>query len=304
MTSAVSIRDLSYRYGRMPALEGASLEVLPGSLHALLGRNGAGKSTLIGCLTGLLRAREGSVEVFGKRLPGEAAAALADVGVAFETAAFFGELTGAANLQAFALLKRLAPGEADAMLERLGISAEAGSRAVAGYSMGMRQRLSLARAFLGRPRLVILDEPFNALDPDGVVEVRRLIRERRDRDGTAFLISSHNLLEMERLADRVAILRGGKVVRDGPLDELIRGAGAHVRFEVGDAPRARSLLGALALPATGVEGRESVDVRVARVEVPELVSRLVAAGVAIYEVREVVPTLEDVFREIGKEAAA
>jgi ABC-2 type transport system ATP-binding protein len=163
----------------------------------------------------------------------------------------------------------------------------------------MRQRLSLARAFLGRPRLFVLDEPFNALDPDAGVEVRRLVAERRARDGAAFLVSSHDLLEMERLADRVAILRAGRVVRDEPLASLVRSAGAHYRLDVGDAARAREVLGALATPSSEVEG--ALDVRAGREGVPALVKRLVEAGVAIHEVREVVPTLEDVFRAIAAE---
>ncbi|HVY62738.1 MAG TPA: ABC transporter ATP-binding protein [Planctomycetota bacterium] len=304
MTSpAIAVRELRYRYGRTQALDGATLEVPAGALHALLGRNGAGKSTLIGCLTGLLRARDGSVHILGRPVPREAAAALAEVGVAFEVGAFYGELSGRANARAFARLKGLAAAEADAALERLGIAGPAAERPVSTYSMGMRQRLSLARALLGRPRLVILDEPFNALDPDGVVEVRRLIRERRDRDGTAFLVSSHNLLEMERLAERVSILREGRVVRDGPLEALIRGAGGHYRLEVGDPARARALVTEAAVPFAGAGN--ALEVRIAREAVPDLVRRLAAEGVAIYEVREVVPTLEDVFRELaGPRAAA
>src|SRR4051812_43174611 len=150
MTSAIAVRGLRYRYGRTQALDGATLDVLPASLHALLGRNGAGKSTLIGCLTGLLRAREGSIEILGRAMPREATAALAEVGVAFEVGAFFGELSGRTNVRAFSKLKGLGDAEADAMLERLEIGAEAAARPVSGYSMGMRQRLSLARAFLGR----------------------------------------------------------------------------------------------------------------------------------------------------------
>src|SRR5439155_23890133 len=135
------------------------------------------------------------------------------------------------------------------------------------------------------------------------VKVRRLTRERRDRDGTAFLISSHNLLEMERLADRVAILKAGRVLCEEALDALVRRAGARYRFDVSDPGRARAAIGeALAPPAEAAAVNGTVEVRAGRAEVPALVERLVRAGVAIYEVREVVPTLEDVFREIARDS--
>ncbi|MCK9517021.1 MAG: ABC transporter ATP-binding protein [Ottowia sp.] len=215
-------------YGRQRAVDGVSLDLAPGQTTVLVGHNGAGKSTVIKLILGLIRADAGRVEVLGEDASSRAAARQRrHVGYLPETAALHPALTGAETLDFYARLKGLDPGGNAALLTRVGI-ADAARRRVGGYSKGMRQRLALAQAILGQPRLLLLDEPTTGLDPASRLLFYDIVAQLRDA-GAAILLSTHALAELERHADRVIVLQKGRKIADGTLGDLRASAALPVR---------------------------------------------------------------------------
>jgi ABC-2 type transport system ATP-binding protein len=275
--AALSVRGLTKRYGNTDALNSVDLEVAEGELCGLLGPNGAGKSTLAKIACGLVRPTSGAASVCGSR-PGTRAAN-ASIGYLAELFRFPEWLTAD---EVLALHQRLADSnggkdERARLLDEVGLGSESGRR-VSTMSKGMQQRLGLAQALIGSPRLLLLDEPTSALDPAGRRHVRALLAGLRQR-GVAVLLNSHLLGEVELICDRVAILFRGEVVAEGAPAELTRAAGIEVET------------------ASGV--RSFPDVK--REGVPDLVGQLVAEGERIYSVREVSSTLEDFYIETVSE---
>lgn len=219
---ALELRDLHYRYGRVDAVRGVSLRLEPGDCYGFLGHNGAGKTTVMRLALGLLQPRAGSVHVLGHDARQQPRFARAAVGALIERPGFHPHATARQNLVWLARLqgmpRRLAAAESSHVLEQLGL-ADAAGRRVGGFSMGMRQRLGVAAALLGRPRLLLLDEPGNGLDPEGIADLRRLLRHLAD-DGVTVLLSSHQLLELDGLCNRIGVLRDGAIVAEGDLDSL------------------------------------------------------------------------------------
>src|SRR6476661_8866233 len=223
MTSpAIETHGLGKAFGSRTALAGVDLTVPRGCAFGFLGANGAGKTTLIRLLLGLAQPTSGHMRVLGHDLPGERAAALARVGAIIEEPRFHPHLSGRENLHIHAAARdRTAHGRIDGALERVGLGARGDNR-VKGYSLGMRQRLGVARCLLTDPELLILDEPLNGLDPAGILEFRGLIRELV-AEGRTVLLSSHLLDEVEKTCDIVAIVDQGKVVAQGTIHELVNG---------------------------------------------------------------------------------
>jgi ABC-2 type transport system ATP-binding protein len=271
--AALCCESLAKRYGPTTALGGVDLEVAPGELLGLLGPNGAGKSTLTKIACGLVRASGGHAEVEGT--PAGSAEARAAIGYLAELFRFPDWLTADELL---ALHQELAAsaggdGERGELLELVGLGEARGTK-VAAMSKGMQQRLGIAQALVGSPRLLMLDEPTSALDPVGRRVVRDLLRELRGR-GIAVVLSSHLLSEVELVCDRVAILVGGRIVAQGTPAELAQPRG--VEIETADGVRA--------FP----------DAR--REEVPGIVADVVAGGGRVYGVRLLASTLEDAYLE-------
>jgi len=219
--SAVRTRALTKRYGAVLAVDGIDLDVREGDVYGFLGANGSGKTTTVRMLLGLVLATSGDIEVLGSPMPRSAGAVLPRVGTLVEGPASYGHLTGRANLRLFdSMGPATSPGSrrrrkqrVDDVLERVGLGV-AGDRRVRGYSLGMRQRLGLAGALLREPELLVLDEPTNGLDPQGIHEMRRLLLEL-NAQGTTILLSSHLLAEVEQMCTRVGVLdRGRLVVQD------------------------------------------------------------------------------------------
>jgi ABC-2 type transport system ATP-binding protein len=279
VSAAFDCRELSKRYGGTVALAGVDLEVQPGELVGLLGPNGAGKSTLVKIACGLVRASAGDARVAGE--PAGSAAARATIGYLAELFRF-PEWLRADEL--LTLHQRLAgseggPGERRELLELVGL-ADATDTKVGAMSKGMQQRLGIAQALVGGPRLLMLDEPTSALDPVGRRIVRDLLLELKGR-GVAVLLNSHLLSEIERVCDRVAILVGGRIVARGSPAALAQARGVEVDLDGGVRafPEAR------------------------REQVPEIVAGLVAAGERVYGVRVLSSTLEETYLETVEAAS-
>ncbi len=225
---------VSKSFGRNVALSGLSFGVPEGSVCGLLGPNGSGKTTAIRILLGLGRADAGTAGLLGVPVGGRGfAKAVGQTGALIEGPALYDRATARQNMkiQAAARGIRRPAGEIKALLDLVGLSDRADTNA-RGFSMGMKQRLGLAIALLGRPRLVILDEPTNGLDPSGIVEIRKLIA-RLPESGVTVLVSSHLLSEVELMCDRVTIINHGELVTDGTISEVLRGASVEDSYIVG-----------------------------------------------------------------------
>lgn len=218
---AIETRGLGKRFGSISAVDGLDLQVPSGKVYGFLGKNGAGKTTTIRMLLGLLKPDAGQVRLLGGDLAGNKAALLKDVGSLVESPSYYAHLTGRENLEITALMGSVPAAEIPAVLEFVGLAAAADMQ-VGKYSLGMKQRLGLALALLRKPSLLILDEPFNGLDPAGIREMRNLIINLPKSHQASVFLSSHLLSQVEAVADHVGVINAGKLVFQGPLDELLK----------------------------------------------------------------------------------
>ncbi|NDL60160.1 ATP-binding cassette domain-containing protein [Phytoactinopolyspora sp. XMNu-373] len=294
--SVAEFTGVSKKFGSVQALHEVDLRVRSGLVYGVLGPNGAGKTTLLRVVLGLVRPDAGSVTVLGHR-PGQPGA-LAHIGALIESPAFVPHLSGRANLRVLARARGLPDDEVARVLRVMDLQDRADER-FHGYSLGMGQRLGVAAALLGNPPLLILDEPTNGLDPQGVASMREFIR-RLGEDGTTVLLSSHLLSEVQQICDRVVVINRGRVIADDTVTALRDHSGTTVlKVWVSPVEQAGQVLDQHASEA-GVTLVEDSDDPYWRLEttpetVPELVNALVKAGIAVYEVRRERPSLEDVF---------
>jgi ABC-2 type transport system ATP-binding protein len=296
--AAVSTHGLTKRFrGGQLAVDGLDMLVPHACVYGFLGPNGSGKTTTIRMLLGLVYPTRGTHELLGTAMPAGAVAVLPRVGSLVEGPAFYTQLSGRANLARIDAADRTAdPGTAEARigaaLERVGLLAAAKKRYRA-YSLGMKQRLAIAASLLQPRELVILDEPTNGLDPQGTREVRALIREIA-RDGTTVLVSSHLLAEVEQICTHVGVMRTGRLVFQGPLEELRARGAARIEVRTSAAGQAARVLTRLGLPdVRSADGQASAQLGD---QAPEQVCReLVMAGVPVAGLDTPRPSLEDLF---------
>jgi ABC-2 type transport system ATP-binding protein len=295
--NVVETSRLTKRFGERLAVADVDLHVPRGSAFGYLGPNGAGKTTLIRMLLGLTHASAGTMHLLGRPVPKERAAALARVGAIVEEPRFHGHLTGRENLTVIAAAReREAHGRIDGALARVGLSERADER-VKGYSLGMRQRLGVARSLLADPELLILDEPTNGLDPAGIHEFRDMIRGFV-AEGRTVLLSSHLLDEVEKICDEVAIVDRGRVVAQGPIAELAAETKPTILIATSDNEQARTILSEhLAVESVAEEGT-GFRVTFRTDAGDDLSRRLVLAGLAIRRFEPVRVSLEQRFLEI------
>ena len=297
---AIQTAGLGKRFGSRAALESVDLEVPRGVAFGFLGANGAGKTTLIRLLLGLAEPTSGSMRVLGRAVPGDRAAALSRVGAIVEEPRFHPHLTGRENLRVHAAARsRDSVERIDGALARVGLTARADDR-VKAYSLGMRQRLGVARCLLADPELLILDEPMNGLDPAGIQEFRYLIRELVG-EGRTVLLSSHLLDEVEKTCDVAAIVDQGRIVAQGTIGELVRGGPRAIDIVCHGPVEAATLLAAVpgVTRAADHDGglRVTLDPEapVDREIVTSLLRRLLDHGVSVERVAPVAASLEDRF---------
>jgi ABC-2 type transport system ATP-binding protein len=291
MASAViSTRGLTKRFGRVQAVAGLDLEVREGDVYGFLGANGSGKTTTVRMLLGLVLATSGEIDLLGEPMPGAAKRVLPQVGAIVESPAAYPHLSGRANLSLFDAMgrdggrrtRRARVGEA---LDRVGLGG-VDSRPVKAYSLGMRQRLGLAASLLRRPRLLVLDEPTNGLDPQGIRDIRALLLEL-NASGTTVFLSSHLLAEVEQMCTRVGVVDRGRLVMQDRLDALQRLTG-RIRVRTPDADRARALLDGQ------IEAHDSDSLLIRVSDGADLNRRLVEAGVRVTELAPERLALEDI----------
>jgi ABC-2 type transport system ATP-binding protein len=308
-TYAVEAVGLTKRFGSNMAVDNVELHIPRGSAFGYLGPNGAGKTTLIRMLLGLTRADAGTMHLLGYPVPSERGRALARTGAIVEEPRFHRYLTGRDNLRIVAAAREpAAHARIDGALARVGLSDRADSR-VKTYSLGMRQRLGVARALLGDPELLILDEPTNGLDPAGILEFREMIG-RLVSEGRTVVLSSHLLDEVEKICDSIAIVDRGRVVMQGTISELKAGGDrSSVVVGVDDAVRAADLLMRHEAVVATDSTTDGLHVRVSRsLETREAFAEinraLVTGGIAVHRLEPAEISLEQRFLEITSRLGA
>jgi ABC-type multidrug transport system ATPase subunit len=289
----IRTHGLTKRFGRVVAVDDLDLAVEEGDIYGFLGPNGSGKTTTVRMLLGLVLATSGTIEVLGRQMPRHGRDVLPEVGALVEEPAAYPGLSGRANLSLLDAMGARGPRadrarRVDDALDRVGLGGVDG-RPVRAYSLGMRQRLGLAATLIRRPRLLVLDEPTNGLDPQGIREVRHLLIEL-NREGTTVFLSSHLLAEVEHLCDRVGVLDRGRVVLQDRLDAL-RGPTGRLRVRTPDVQAARALL-------DGQVERVDTDELFVRHDDPAALNRLlVEGGVRVELLAPEHRTLEEVVLE-------
>jgi ABC-2 type transport system ATP-binding protein len=301
---AVSTSGLTKRFGQRTVVDGVDLAIPRGSVCGFVGPNGAGKTTTIRMLLGLIRPSAGSGSILGGRLT-DPASYLHKVGALIESPAFYPQLSGVDNLKALARLGQIPLSAIVPALERTGMTARAYDK-YRSYSLGMKQRLGIAAALLPNPELLILDEPTNGLDPAGIVEMRGLIRSFAD-DGITVLVSSHLIAEIEQVCDHVVMIRGGRLVHQGPVADLAAGQRPDIVLapeHVSDLTRLTSILEGSGLSVTASPAEGAAVVKAATATAADLNRLAAASGITLQRIAERTHTLEDVFFQLtGTDAA-
>jgi ABC-2 type transport system ATP-binding protein len=293
MTGALVASHLSKVIGDRTIVDDVSFDLRPGEVFGFLGPNGAGKTTTIRMLVGLIKPTKGSVTVCGYDLRRDFERALRCIGCIVENPDLYRFMTGRENLEHFARMLSVPHSEIARVAELVNLAHRLDQR-VGTYSLGMRQRLGIAQAMLGQPRVLILDEPANGLDPAGIREIRELLRGLAAERGMAVFVSSHLLAEIELTADRVAIIHKGRILRSGTVRELIS-SNRVMELRVGDVERAGSILREREVAFTTQD--DLLLTVIDEADAPPLIAALAGSGVGVFHARPRVQSLEEMFLE-------
>ncbi|MDH5507644.1 MAG: ATP-binding cassette domain-containing protein [Anaerolineae bacterium] len=293
----IQTRDLTRRFGDITAVQELGLNVPRGSIYGFLGHNGAGKTTTIRMLLGLIRPDAGEITLAGQALDSNPLSLLRQIGALVESPSCYPHLTGYENLELTRRLLGIPEDNIDRVLATVKLE-HAAHRLVRGYSHGMKQRLGLALALLGKPQLLILDEPTNGLDPAGIREIRSLIKELPAEYGTTVFLSSHLLDEIQRVVTHIGIIHRGRLVFEGSLAELEAQQQAHIRLGVNRPDRAAQLLKQAGYAVRAVDGNMLSIEAAAHDETAAINSLLVGEGLVVNHLALHVHTLEDIFLDL------
>ena len=288
----LSIRDLSKKLGKKQILRGITLDVYPGEIFGFLGPNGSGKTTTIKLMLGLLRIEEGSISICGHDVLSEFEQAMDNIGGIIENPEMYKYLTGRENLLQYARMYGT-PDERriDELISLVRLD-HAANEKISRYSLGMRQRLGIAQALINRPKLVVLDEPTNGLDPAGIKELRDILKELAHKENASVFISSHQLAELDQLCDRVGIIDHGVLLDTMTIDEVRNtGDGSLITVDVAPGhPLPEELKGTFSYTGPG-----QLTATIPHDKIPEAVRTLTLCGFDIYSVSSVKHSIEDVF---------
>lgn len=299
----VETHNLTKEYGKVRCVDSVNLRVSPGSVYGFLGPNGAGKSTTLKLILGLAKPTAGGITLFGTPVNEKnRIKLLKQTGSLIESPSYYGHLTGEENLQIIQTLKGCSQKDIDKVLKIVRLD-EARKKLVNHYSLGMKQRLGLASALLGFPKLLILDEPTNGLDPAGIQEMRNLIRSLPEAYGMTILVSSHLLSEIDQMADHVGIIRKGELVYQDTLESLHAHAREQLALRVSHPAIATDLL-----RQNGLEVSQEEDYLLLSMmddnQVAALCRQLMSQNISLYRVEKREKSLEDIFLSLtGKESS-
>ncbi|QJD82490.1 ABC transporter ATP-binding protein [Cohnella herbarum] len=307
--TVLSVQGLKKNIGRKPIIHNVSFDVYAGEIFGFLGPNGSGKTTTIRMLVDLIKPSAGKIIVCGEDIGIHPERALSHIGCIVENPEMYGFMTGWENLEHFARMQAgITIERISEVVEIVGLDQRIHDK-VKNYSLGMRQRLGIAQALLGSPKLLILDEPTNGLDPKGIKELREFIRTLA-QSGMSLFISSHLLSEIQLMCDRVAIIARGEVIAVGEVEELVSQAGTYTVWQVDQPSIAKQMLEAetsVQLVSDDVHRidealmstlHEPIVTIMDERRVSEWVNRFVAAGIAVSSVQRVAPSLEELFLKL------
>ena len=299
----IETHDLCKQYGNALRVAHLELDVPEGSVYGFLGPNGAGKSTTLKMILGLVRPTAGDIRVLGKKMDGgNRLAVLRQVGSLIESPSYYGHLTGEENLRIVQTLRGVPEKNIREVLQIVRLDGQRGKR-VAHYSLGMKQRLGLAAALLGYPKLLILDEPTNGLDPAGIQEMRELICSLPERFGMTVVVSSHLLSEIDQMADHVAIIREGELVFQDTLEALHGRSRHHLALRTTNNAVARAVLQEKSVPCQEEEGY--LILPILSDEIAAQLTRLLGSrNLGVIRLEERQKSLEDIFLELTGKAAS
>ncbi|WP_428149468.1 ABC transporter ATP-binding protein [Brevundimonas sp.] len=305
MAAGIETEGLTRRFGKHLAVDAVSMIVPEQAVYGFLGRNGAGKTTTLKMLLGLLKPTAGSARICGIDVGRNRIGAARKVGALLEAHGFYGNLTGRENLDLTRVLLGLPPTEIERVLEVVDMTGN-GARRVSDYSLGMRQRLGLARAMLGAPPVLILDEPTNGLDPDGIADMRRFLKGLPARTGATVLLSSHLLGEIEQIATHVGIVHEGRLVLEGELARIRATLAPEISVRVDDLARASAVLRRFDPDLSSSD--DGLTLRLSPEDDPDVAvaamnRALVEAGVAVFAIGARARSLEGIYREASAPAA-
>lgn len=293
--------DLRKAYKGNVVVNDVNIHIPKGAIYGFVGPNGAGKSTVMKMILNLVKPDAGEVRLFGEKVTDHSYELLKKVGSIIENPYFYDRMTARQNLElhceymGFHNKERI-----DEVLHLVDLQ-NVGGKQVRHYSLGMKQRLAIARAILARPEFLILDEPINALDPEGIREMRNLFQRLNREEGTTIFISSHILSEVDLLADTIGIIRNGKLLTELPIEEIHRQKTDYIRLQVDDAARAAALLESMEIRDFRVQDKEVIHIYDSDVSGKTLSKALVENGVGLESIGRRQDTLEDFFFQLTEE---
>ena len=298
----IRVKNLAKNFGSFEAVRDVSFTVNKGDVFGFLGPNGAGKSTTIRCLLSLIKLNAGSIEMFGKSYEKNRFEILSKIGCIIEKPDFYNYLSAEKNLEIFARISgaTVSKKEIEEMLDFVGLSGR-GKDKTKGYSHGMKQRLGIAQTLLHKPELIILDEPTTGLDPQGIIEIRNLILRLKNEQNKTILLSSHQLSEIELIANRMVIITKGKSLVEGDVQELLNAQELTVRLELSDLEKALPLIKKQFVNSeiTRITNSE-ISISIEKEQIPVLNKLLIQNDILIYAM-EPKRKLEDFFMKIIQE---
>ncbi len=296
--SVIKVQSLSKNFGTLKAVDQLSFEVEAGQVYGFLGQNGSGKSTTIRMLLSLIHPSEGQIEIFGQSLTNNRSAILEQIGAVIERPDLYPYLTALEHLTLFAKLRKqkISASKIEATLSQVGLLARANDK-VQTYSLGMKQRLGIGIALLHDPALIILDEPTNGLDPQGIADIRQLIKSLSKDQGKTVLVSSHLLSEIEQIATHILIIHQGKKMAEGPTSSLLDPNKTIVQIKTLDDLDAKQKLMDSVYRSTILERSEGLYLSIPKFDIPALNTFLVASNIALLSL-ESKNSLEDYFLQL------
>ena len=299
MNYSIQTKALSYRYsGTEKILDDVNIHVLKGSIYGFLGPNGAGKTTTLKLLLGLLRNQDGNIEIFGKEFRSHRIESLQQIGSLIESPSIYGHLSARENLEVFRLMYDVPKTRITEVLQLVGL-AHTGKKKAKAFSLGMKQRLSIAIALLHHPKLLVLDEPTNGLDPNGILEMRELLQRLNRDEQITIIVSSHLLAEIEKLVTHVGIISKGKMAFEGTLEELMKmqESSSMLAFGTNNNERTLEILHKQNITAQ-LHNNTVHAVMIPREKIAEVNRALVQAGIDVYSIAPIRNDLESIFMNI------
>ncbi|MCM1160934.1 MAG: ABC transporter ATP-binding protein [Roseburia sp.] len=303
MEKIITVKNLRKAYKKETAVENVCFELMSGNIMGLLGTNGAGKTTTLKMITGLCAKDKGEIVIDGISMDSNPAPALSKVGAALDTPSFYQELTAKENIECFAgLYGNIPSGQVMELLDYVGLGAWA-EKKVKKFSLGMKQRLALARAMLGQPKLIILDEPANGLDPQGQINLYRLICDMAKEKRTTFIVSSHQLYDMEKFCTDILILDKGKSILQGKTEEILSETTNIVDCIMEEAEAFENVLSNFYGVSLMLRKENQFTVRLEAICLDEFIRKLVESNLHIRYLSVRKNSLQDLFLKLTKGAA-